>query len=89
MRDAARIEGSKLFAKELMDEAGVPTAVAPGGRSRCARRIEAIAAAKFPCVMKADGLAAGKGVIICRDEADAREATESSSARSASARPTW
>ena len=73
--DAAEIEGSKLFAKELMDEAGVPTAAHQVvGSMREA--IEAIATAKFPCVMKADGLAAGKGVIICEDEADAREAIE-------------
>ncbi|CAN5480660.1 phosphoribosylamine--glycine ligase [soil metagenome] len=73
--DAARIEGSKLFAKELMDEAGVPTASHHVVRS-VREAIEGLASAKFPCVMKADGLAAGKGVIICENEADAREATE-------------
>jgi phosphoribosylamine---glycine ligase len=50
---AARIEGSKRFAKEVMAAAGVPTA-------------EALADAKAPCVIKADGLAAGKGVFVCR-----------------------
>jgi phosphoribosylamine--glycine ligase len=49
---AARIEGSKLFAKDVMDAAGVPTA----------RVLEAPAA---PCVIKADGLTAGKGVFVC------------------------
>ncbi|MBA2545384.1 MAG: phosphoribosylamine--glycine ligase, partial [Solirubrobacterales bacterium] len=73
--DAARIEGSKLFAKELMAEAGVPTASHQVVRS-LREAIEAIASAKFPAVMKADGLAAGKGVIVCESEADAREATE-------------
>ena len=51
-RAAARIEGSKSFAKEVMAAAGVPTA-------------EALAVARPPCVVKVDGLAAGKGVFIC------------------------
>src|SRR5207253_4479878 len=56
---AARIEGSKAFAKEVMDAAGVPMA----------RTLEA---AQAPCVVKLDGLAAGKGVWVCRaqDELD-------------------
>jgi len=52
---AARIEGSKSFAKEVMRAAGVPTA-------------EPLPLAKAPCVVKADGLAAGKGVFVCRTE---------------------
>jgi phosphoribosylamine--glycine ligase len=57
---AARIEGSKSFAKEVLRAAGVPTAVQ-------------LAIARPPCVIKADGLAAGKGVFVCRtqDEVDA------------------
>ena len=51
-RAAARIEGSKSFAKEVMAAAGVPMA-------------EALAVARPPCVVKVDGLAAGKGVFIC------------------------
>ena len=50
---AARIEGSKSFAKEVMRAAGVPTA-------------ETLSIARPPCVIKADGLAAGKGVFVCR-----------------------
>jgi phosphoribosylamine--glycine ligase len=59
-RAAARIEGSKTFAKDVLEAANVPTA----------RRL---AVAKPPCVVKADGLAAGKGVFVCRtqDELDA------------------
>jgi phosphoribosylamine--glycine ligase len=52
---AARIEGSKSFAKDVMRAAGVPTA-------------ETLSIARAPCVIKADGLAAGKGVFICRDQ---------------------
>jgi phosphoribosylamine--glycine ligase len=52
---AARIEGSKTFAKEVMEASGIPTA----------RRLENAVA---PCVVKADGLAAGKGVVVCRTE---------------------
>ena len=52
---AARIEGSKSFAKEVMHAAGVPTA-------------EALSIARPPCVIKADGLAAGKGVFVCHDQ---------------------
>jgi len=54
---AARIEGSKQFAKEVMNAAGVPTA-------------ETLAVARPPCVLKADGLAAGKGVFVCRTQAE-------------------
>ena len=51
--DAARIEGSKSFAKDVMRAAGVPAA-------------ETLSVARAPCVVKADGLAAGKGVFVCR-----------------------
>jgi phosphoribosylamine---glycine ligase len=71
--EAARIEGSKLHAKELMAEAGVPTAGHTVLRSR-EEALEQIACASYPAVLKADGLAAGKGVIICPSEAEAREA---------------
>jgi phosphoribosylamine--glycine ligase len=53
--EAARIEGSKGFAKEVMQAAGVPTA-------------RALAIARPPCVVKADGLASGKGVFVCRSQ---------------------
>ena len=73
--EAARLEGSKLFAKELMAEAGVPTASHEVLRSH-QEAIERITSASYPVVLKADGLAAGKGVIICATEADARDAAE-------------
>ena len=61
---AARIEGSKAFAKDVMSAAGVPTA----------RRL---ALARPPCVVKADGLAAGKGVYVCRTDDDVEAALRS------------
>jgi phosphoribosylamine--glycine ligase len=72
---AAELEGSKAFAKELMKEAGVPTASHVLLRSR-EEAMEHLACASYPAVLKADGLAAGKGVIICDSEADARAAAE-------------
>ena len=58
---AARIEGSKAFAKDVMTEAGVSTATR-------------LPLARPPCVVKADGLAAGKGVFVCRTQAEVDEA---------------
>ena len=73
--EAARLEGSKAHAKELMAEAGVPTASHTVVRSR-EEAISRVADTSYPAVLKADGLAAGKGVIICPDEAGAREAVD-------------
>ena len=70
---AAALEGSKAFCKEVMAAAGVPTAsytVVEDPRAG----MEAITA--YPVVLKADGLAAGKGVIIAQDEDQAREALD-------------
>jgi phosphoribosylamine---glycine ligase len=53
--EAARIEGSKAFAKDVLEAAGVPTA-------------RTLAVARPPCVVKADGLAAGKGVWVCHTQ---------------------
>ena len=72
---AAELEGSKAFAKRVMAEAGVPTASHVLLRNR-EEALEHIASASYPAVLKADGLAAGKGVIICPSEAEAREAIE-------------
>ena len=72
-REAAEIEGSKIFAKELMLEARVPTAshVVLNSRTQADKEL---AHASYPVVLKADVLAAGKGVIIAGDEREARAA---------------
>jgi phosphoribosylamine--glycine ligase len=72
---AARIEGSKAYSKELMRDVGVPTASYMMLRSRKEAE-EQLPCASYPAVLKADVLAAGKGVIICKDEAEARVAVE-------------
>jgi phosphoribosylamine---glycine ligase len=70
---AARLEGSKAFCKEIMDAAGVPTAdYVVVTDAQCG--LDAIE--RYPAVIKADGLAAGKGVIIAQDEPQAREALD-------------
>jgi phosphoribosylamine--glycine ligase len=74
-RAAAELEGSKAFAKELMAAAGVPTASHKLLRDR-EEADAALAATAYPTVLKADGLAAGKGVILCADEAEARGALD-------------
>ena len=74
-RGAARLEGSKAFAKEAMSEAGIPTAGYSVLRDRH-EALEQITSAAYPTVLKADGLAAGKGVLICQSEAEAREAVD-------------
>jgi phosphoribosylamine--glycine ligase len=74
-RAAAELEGSKAFAKELMKEAGVPTAGHVLLRGR-AEAVEHLAGVAYPTVLKADGLAAGKGVIVCPSEAEARAAVD-------------
>jgi len=70
---AARLEGSKEYAKQVMEAAGVPTA-----RWSAVDDVAAGMAAieRYPVVLKFDGLAAGKGVVIAADEAQARVALE-------------
>ena len=70
---AARLEGSKAFAKEIMAAAGVPTAAhrVVGGVEEGMAAIDG-----YPAVIKADGLAAGKGVVIAADAGEARTALE-------------
>lgn len=71
-KNAAILEGSKAFSKDLMKKYGIPTA----GYENFDNPDDAIAyleTAKFPIVLKADGLALGKGVLICQDLEEAKE----------------
>jgi phosphoribosylamine---glycine ligase len=74
-REAARIEGSKAYAKQLMRDCGVPTASHLLFRDR-EEAAAHLACASYPAVLKADVLAAGKGVIIAGDEREARAALD-------------
>ena len=73
---AARIEGSKSFAKEIMAAAGVPTARARVFTSAAEARA-ALPEFGLPVVVKADGLAAGKGVVVAQTAAEAEAAIDS------------
>lgn len=72
-RAAAQMEGSKAFAKEIMEAAGVPTAKAKSFTDAEAA-IAALDDFSLPVVIKADGLAAGKGVVIANIRAEAEAA---------------
>lgn len=72
---AAQLEASKAFAKEFLHRRNIPTAVykifdEPKGA------LEFLSQAQFPLVVKADGLAAGKGVVICKDLTEAKQAID-------------
>ena len=64
-REAAEIEGSKAFAKEMMKKYGIPTASFKTFKKR-AEAMTYLQSQRLPIVVKADGLAAGKGVIVCK-----------------------
>ena len=67
---AAEIEASKAFSKRLMKKYGIPTA-AYAEFTDYAKAVEYVKRAQYPLVVKADGLALGKGVVICSDVAEA------------------
>ena len=72
-RAAAQLEGSKVFAKEIMQRAGIPTA-RYATFTAAAPALAYLAEHPGPVVVKADGLAAGKGVVVAADPAAARDA---------------
>ncbi|SKA77681.1 phosphoribosylamine--glycine ligase [Desulfobaculum bizertense] len=72
---AAQLEGSKAFAKTVMQRAGVPTADFKVFDDPEAAKIY-LKHRDYPCVVKADGLAAGKGVVVAKEPAEALEAID-------------
>ena len=75
-KNAAVIEGSKAFSKDLMKKYGIPTA-AYETFTDLSRALAYVEACPLPTVVKADGLALGKGVLICETRKEAREAVRS------------
>lgn len=75
-KNAAILEGSKAFSKDLMKKYGIPTA-AYENFDDPARALQYLEYAKFPIVLKADGLALGKGVLICNTLEEAQEGVRS------------
>ena len=75
-KDAAIIEGSKVFAKDLMRKYGIPTA-AYAVFSQLEEALAYVDTCPIPTVVKADGLALGKGVLICQTREEARQAVRS------------
>lgn len=72
-KQAATLEGSKAFSKDFMERHNIPTAAYKEVNSYD-EAITALSSFDYPVVVKADGLAAGKGVIICENEAEAKNA---------------
>jgi phosphoribosylamine--glycine ligase len=72
-REMAQLEASKIYSKEFMQRLGIPTARFLRTEAE-EPALRALAQFTFPVVVKADGLAAGKGVIIARDRAEAESA---------------
>jgi phosphoribosylamine---glycine ligase len=74
-RNAAQFESSKVFSQKFMEKYGIPTAVA-GTFDNVAAAKEFCALLGGKCVVKADGLALGKGVLVCADQAEAEKAVD-------------
>ena len=72
-RRDARLEGSKIFAKEFMGRHRIPTATLYGTFESCAEAIRALDAVDWPVVIKADGLCGGKGVLVAENRAEAED----------------
>ncbi|MGE5681905.1 MAG: phosphoribosylamine--glycine ligase [Bacillota bacterium] len=72
---AAEIEGNKAFAKDLMQKYNIPTAAFKIFERSCyGKALDYLQSIDFPCVIKASGLAAGKGVLICNNFTEAENA---------------
>src|SRR5713101_1653026 len=75
-QQAAQLEGSKIFAKEFLLRHGIPTACGIGAYDSASEACDALRAATWPLVIKADGLCAGKGVFLAPDAASAKDFIE-------------
>ena len=74
-KNAAILEGSKAFSKNLMKKYGIPTA-AYETFTEPEAALSYLETAKYPIVLKADGLAQGKGVLICKTKEEAKEGVQ-------------
>lgn len=72
-REAAQLEGSKVFAKQFMERHGIPTAAVYGIHQNAADALAALRSTRWPLVIKADGLCAGKGVLVTSSPDEAAE----------------
>jgi len=70
-REAARLEGSKIFSKEFLDRHKIPTARSYAATSSAAEALRSLDNRNWPVVIKADGLCAGKGVLVASSRAEA------------------
>src|SRR3984893_4976426 len=75
-RQAAQLEGSNIFAKEFLLQHGIPTSHRIGTFESASKACDALRAATWPLVIKADGLCAGKGVFLAPDAASAKDFIE-------------
>ena len=75
-RQAAQLEGSKIFSKEFLERHGIPTAKTYGAYDTPADAYRALSSVPWPVVIKADGLCAGKGVFLAPDFAAAKDCVE-------------
>ena len=75
-KNAAILEGSKAFSKDLMKKYGIPTATYENF-DNAEEALDYLETAKFPIVLKADGLALGKGVLICNTLEEAKAGVQS------------
>lgn len=72
-RKCARLEGSKIFAKDFLNRHGIPTARSYGTFTSATEAIARLTALPYPIVLKADGLCAGKGVLVAKSRGEAVE----------------
>lgn len=77
-RRAAQLEGSKIFAKEFLLRHAIPTAKLYGAYDSAKEARAALSGVQLPVVLKADGLCAGKGVVVAQNQAEAQDFIERS-----------